>query len=167
MNGEYIKKLPLDDLYARLETFLQKYETEFFENIFSKFPREFNEKILSELKTRLKRFDEFRELTTFFYSEPKIAKDLLVNPKMKITTEAEAIENLKFIFPILETLDYVDLDAMKNAILPKIAEAEKKNGQVLWPLRVALSGEQFSPGAVEIAYILGKDETLARVKKYL
>ena len=167
MNGEYIKKLPLDDLYARLEKFLQKYETEFFENTFSKFPREFNEKILSELKTRLKRFDEFRELTTFFYSEPKIAKDLLVNPKMKITTEAEAIENLKFIFPILETLDYVDLDAMKNTILPKIAEAEKKNGQVLWPLRVALSGEQFSPGAFEIAYILGKDETLARVKKYL
>ena len=167
MNGEYIKKLPLDDLYARLEKFLQKYETEFFENTFSKFPREFNEKILSELKTRLKRFDEFRELTTFFYSEPKIAKDLLVNPKMKITTEAEAIENLKFIFPILETLDYFDLDAMKNTILPKIAEAEKKNGQVLWPLRVALSGEQFSPGAFEIAYILGKDETLARVKKYL
>ena len=167
MNGEYIKKLPLDDLYARLEKFLQKYETEFFENTFSKFPREFNEKILSELKTRLKRFDEFRELTTFFYSEPKIAKDLLVNPKMKITTEAEAIENLKFIFPILETLDYTDLDAMKNTILPKIAEAEKKNGQVLWPLRVALSGEQFSPGAFEIAYILGKDETLARVKKYL
>ena len=92
---------------------------------------------------------------------------MLVNPKMKITTEAEAIENLKFIFPILETLDYFDLDAMKNAILPKIAEAEKKNGQVLWPLRVALSGEQFSPGAFEIAYILGKDETLARVKKYL
>ena len=167
MNGEYIKKLPLDDLYLRLEKFLQKYETEFFENTFSKFPREFNEKILSELKTRLKRFDEFRELTTFFYSEPKIAKDLLVNPKMKITTEAEAIENLKFIFPILETLDYFDLDAMKNTILPKIAEAEKKNGQVLWPLRVALSGEQFSPGAFEIAYILGKDETLARVKKYL
>ena len=74
---------------------------------------------------------------------------------------------MKFIFPILETLDYVDLDAMKNMILPKIAEAEKKNGQVLWPLRVALSGEQFSPGAFEIAYILGKDETLARVKKYL
>ena len=63
--------------------------------------------------------------------------------------------------------DYFDLDAMKNTILPKIAEAEKKNGQVLWPLRVALSGEQFSPGAFEIAYILGKDETLARVKKYL
>lgn len=167
MNGEYIKKLPLDDLYTRLEKFLQKYETEFFENTFSKFPREFNEKILSELKTRLKRFDEFRELTTFFYSEPKIAKDLLVNPKMKIATEAEAIENLKFIFPILETIDYSDLEAMKNTILPKIAEAEKKNGQVLWPLRVALSGEQFSPGAFEIAYILGKDETLARVKKYL
>lgn len=40
-----------------------------------------------------------------------------------------------------------------------------KNGQVLWPVRTALTGKQFTPGgAIEIAYILGKDESLSRIR---
>lgn len=167
MNGEYIKQMEFEELYSRFTEYLKKYQELFFENTFSKFPEDFNKKVLRELQTRLKRFDEYIELTFFLYHEPKIAKELLANPKMKIETEEEAIENLNSIFPALENADFSDLDALKNSLLPKIAESGKKNGQVLWPLRVALSGEQFSPGAFELAFILGKDETLARVKKYL
>ncbi len=167
MNGEYIKKMPLDELYSRLETFLQKYEKDFYENIFSKASKEFNQKILAELQTRLKRLNEFVELTTFMYTDAKVARELLVNPKMKIETESEAIESLTFLLPLLENADYSSLDSIKEKIIPAIAEAGKKNGQILWPLRVALSGEQYSPGAFELAYILGKNKTLERVKRYL
>ena len=41
-----------------------------------------------------------------------------------------------------------------------------KNGQVLWPVRTAITGKQFTPGgAIELAYILGKQETLSRIDK--
>lgn len=44
------------------------------------------------------------------------------------------------------------------------AQLEMKNGQVLWPVRTAVSGKQFTPGgAIEIAHILGKEETLKRI----
>ena len=167
MNGEYIKKMDFEELFSRLKTYLEKYQKDFYENVFSKKSDEYNKKIVRELQTRLKRFDEYIDLTGFFYTDANIRKDLLVNPKMKIESESDAIESLRFLFPILKTADYSDFENFKNDILPKIAESGRKNGQALWPLRVALSGEQFSPGAFELAYILGRDETVNRVKKYL
>lgn len=167
MNGEYIRRMDLDELYERLVQFLQQFEFDFYENVFSQKDKNFNKKILAELKTRLKRFNEFRELTHFLYQDAKVSKNLLVNAKMKIESEEMALDSLKFVLPLLEKANFDDLDSLKNTILESIKSDNRKNGQVLWPLRVALSGEEFSPGAFELAYILGRDETLARVKKYL
>ncbi len=163
MNGEYIKKLPVPDLHTRLSDYLEKYESEFYLLVFSQAGYTFNTKIIAELQTRMKRFEEFRELTTFLYSDAKTRKDLLANPKMKIESEEEWLAALRFIFPILEKADFSSLDTLKSSLLPAIAEAGKKNGQILWPMRVALSGEEFSPGAFELAYILWKEKTLQRV----
>lgn len=46
-------------------------------------------------------------------------------------------------------------------------DAGMKNGQVLWPVRVALSGEEFSPGALELIFILGREKSIQRVQKVL
>ena len=55
--------------------------------------------------------------------------------------------------------------SIHDTLIPAIAESGMKNGQVLWPLRIAISGKASTPGgAVEIAYLLGKDETIRRVK---
>lgn len=56
-------------------------------------------------------------------------------------------------------------DQLKNAMIPKIAEAGKKNGQILWPLRVALTGKEFSPGAFEMTEILGLEKAIARIER--
>jgi glutamyl/glutaminyl-tRNA synthetase len=56
---------------------------------------------------------------------------------------------------------------VKTPLLTAIADAGKKNWQILWPLRIALAGEEFSPGAFELAYILGRDESVKRIKKIL
>lgn len=167
MNGEYIKRMDLDELYSRLENFLQKFQKDFYENTFSRFDKNFNKKILAELQTRLKRLNEFHELTTFFYNDANIAKELLVNPKMKIETENDAIQTLKFLLPVLETANFDDFEGLKNDLISAISASGRKNGQALWPLRVALSGEQYSPGAFELAFILGREKTIDRVKKYL
>lgn len=56
-------------------------------------------------------------------------------------------------------------DILKDLMIPKIAEAGKKNGQILWPLRVALTGKEFSPGAFEMIEILGLEKAIARIEK--
>ena len=58
------------------------------------------------------------------------------------------------------------MDTLHQAIFSKIEELGVKNGYMLWPLRVAVSGKQFTPGGgLEIAVIIGKEDTLARVRK--
>ena len=52
--------------------------------------------------------------------------------------------------------------------MEKIQQWERKTGSVLWPMRIAISGQESTPGgAFEIAYLLGKDETLRRMKASL
>lgn len=166
MNGEYIKKMEIAELHEKLAQFLKRYEKDFYESIFSQKDFDYNTKIIVEVQGRMKRFEEFRELTSFIYGEASVRKDLLVNPKMKIESADEAIESLKAIYPLLERGDYSSIDTLKAPILEAIALSGKKNGQVLWPLRVALSWEEFSPWAFELAAILGKKEVLKRIEKY-
>lgn len=167
MNGEYIKRMPLGELHSLLNNYLTEYHPTFYKDVFSKRDYNFNERVIAELQTRMKRFDEFEELTRFMYADAKRGDEWFVNPKMKVNTQEEALESLALVLPLLESASYESLDALKAPILAAIAEAGKKNGQVLWPLRVALSGEQYSPGAFELAYILGKEETLKRIRTYL
>lgn len=115
----------------------------------------------------MKRFEEFISLTSYLYGDSAVRRDLLVNTKMKIETEADGFSALEFALPLIESADYSSLDTLKSTILEAIANAGKKNGQILWPLRVALSGEEFSPGSFELAYILGRDESIRRIQKNL
>lgn len=167
MNGEYIKRMEIGELHERLAEYLKRYESEFYDSVFAQKDYELNAKIIREIQGRMKRFDEYTELTRFIYGDTGVRHDLLVNPKMKIESEADAIEALRFVLPYIESADYSSLDALKAPILEAIATTWKKNGQILWPLRVALSGEEFSPGAFELAYILGRDTSIQRIQKYL
>lgn len=65
----------------------------------------------------------------FYTSEVNIEKDLLVNPKMKIETEEEALESLKIAYTVLENAHFTHLDSIKTPLLEAISEAGKKNGQ--------------------------------------
>jgi glutamyl/glutaminyl-tRNA synthetase len=165
MNGEYIKKMELGELHTRLASYLEDYESAFYTDIFSQKEYAYNSRIIAELQPRMKRFEEFVPLTSCLYGNSTIRRDLLVNPKMKIEIEEQGLEALRFILPLIESGDYSSLDSLKAPILEAIALAGKKNGQILWPLRVALSGEEFSPGSFELAYILGRDESIYRIEK--
>ncbi len=65
----------------------------------------------------------------------------------------------------LSDLDFDDEEKIKNKFIELAKENGKKNGQIMYPIRVALTFKAFTPGvAVEIAHILGKDETIKRIK---
>ena len=85
--------------------------------------------------------------------------------KMKTTKEI-ALKSLKAVYETLSTFDnWADQQAVHDVLLALPAQLEMKNGQVLWPVRTALTGKQFTPGgAIEIAHILGKEESLRRIQ---
>ncbi|MBP1745107.1 MAG: gltX, partial [Firmicutes bacterium] len=71
---------------------------------------------------------------------------------------------LQKVLPVFEALEDWSFEPVKEACMKLVEEMGVKNGVVLWPIRTALSGKQFTPGgAFEIAEILGKEESLKRI----
>ncbi|MDD2907374.1 MAG: glutamate--tRNA ligase [Candidatus Gracilibacteria bacterium] len=169
VNSSVIKNMDTDLLYDKLISYLEKYDNEYL-NIISKFPLEYNKKIVNELKTKIRKFNEFKENSFFFYEDSKLPnEELLVNTKMKIDSIDVVKKALEISLDLLisKGVDFQSIDEVKTAFVEKIIEAEMKNGQVLWPVRCALSGEEFSPGALEMVYILGVKESTIRLQKVL
>ena len=71
---------------------------------------------------------------------------------------------LEMIRPVLESIGDWSEPVIHDTVMAAIAERGLKNGAVLWPLRIAISGQASTPGgAIEIAWLLGKAETLRRL----
>lgn len=172
VNAAYIKNLPIEKLYEALGEYLQTFEEGFYENVFLKAEKKYNIAILTELKTRLTTLKEFIALTWFFYNDFEMneeRKSLLINPKMKIENLDIVKKWLQLALDILSAKnnDFENIEEIKNIFVEEIKNAEMKNWQVLWPVRVALSGEEFSPGALELIFILGREKSIQRIKKVL
>lgn len=168
-NSHYLKTLDIDYLYDKFKTYLSRYDKDFYDKILT-FDELYNKKIFDELKTRINNFSEFKEYTKFFYNKPNIASiDLIVNSKMKIDSIETAIKWLELTLELLKSQsnDFDSIDDIKNTFVESIKKAEMKNWQVLWPVRCALSWEQFSPWALELIYILWIEESINRIDSIL
>lgn len=168
-NSHYLKTMDSEVVYNKLMTYLKRYDKDFLDAL-TQYPQEYILKIVNELKTKMKHFSEFKQLTTFFFDDASLAsEELYVNQKMKITDKAMVIKALEVTKELLESQssDFTDPEVVKNSFIDAIKSAEMKNGQVLWPVRVALSGEQFSPGALELVFILGLETSIKRLEKAL
>ena len=121
--------------------------------------------IASLLQPRCEVLGDIPEQLDFIDELPDYSTDLYVSKKMK-TNEETSLEILRQILPVMEAMDDFSDEAVHTAMFDLIAKLGVKNGYLLWPLRIALSGKQFTPGGgVEIAAILGKEESLKRLKK--
>lgn len=168
-NQHYLKTMDENVLFEKFLKYLEKYDKEFLEKI-SAFSEDYNKKIFFELKTRIRYFAEYKDFVGFFYDEAKILpEEIFINKKMKIEDLETVKKALEISLEILENKegDFENIDEIKNIFVEKIQENNMKNGQVLWPVRCALSGEEFSPGALELIYILGNAESQKRIKNVL
>lgn len=122
-------------------------------------------KLLAEvLQPRTELFTDIPEQVDFIDSLPDYDIALYTHKKMKTTSET-SLEALCSLLPVLEGIADWNAEAIHEAIFTKIEELGVKNGYLLWPLRVALSGKQFTPGGgIEIAAVIGKEDALSRVK---
>ena len=116
------------------------------------------------LQPRIQILSEISEVVDFIDLPHPFNQDLFINKKMKTNIE-NSLEALKIVLPELENLDFNNEDKIKEKFIELAKKHEKKNGQIMYPIRVALTFKAFTPGgAVEIAHILGKDETIKRTK---
>ena len=153
-NAEYIRRLTP-------EKYLE-YATPWLEKALD--PEKFDFKRLGELlQSRTEVFNQLPDMVAFLREMPEFATDLYVNKKQKTTIDI-ARQALAFAKPVLESIDNWTETEIHDRVMGAIPESGMKNGQILWPLRIAISGQLSTPGgAFEIAYLLGKEETLKRL----
>ena len=117
------------------------------------------------MKTRIEVFNDIPDLIDFFETLPEYDTAMYTHKKMK-TNEETSLQVLKEVLPILEKQEDYSNDALYSKIQEFVTEKGYKNGYVLWPIRTAVSGKQMTPaGATEIMELLGKEESIARIKK--
>ena len=155
MNGEYIKKMDFDAYFDRAMPYIEKAVT-----------RDIDKKKLAEIcKTRIEVFPDICELLDFLEELPEYDIQMYTHKKMKTNAES-SLEVLKELLPVLEAQDDYSNDALYQLLIAQVEKMGVKNGYVLWPIRTAVSGKQMTPaGATEIMELLGKEESIARIKK--
>lgn len=117
------------------------------------------------LQPRTEVFNDIPERVDFIDEMPEYSIDMYVSKKMK-TTPQTSLEALQKLIPVIEDVEDFTAENIHDALFKQIEADGVKNGLYLYPLRVALSGKAVTPGGgVELAKILGKQDTLARMRK--
>lgn len=155
MNGEYIKAMDFEAFYEKALPVMKEVITKDYDF----------RKIGQMVKTRIEIFPDIKELIDFFEEVPEYDVSMYTHKKMKTNAES-SLAVLKEVLPLLEAQEDYSNDALYAMLSAYVSEKGYKNGYVMWPIRTATSGKQMTPcGATEIMEIIGKDETIARIKK--
>lgn len=154
MNGEYMKAMDFDVFYEKALPFIKQVITKDLDL----------KKIAEMVKSRIEVFPDIPDLIDFFETVPEYDSAMYTHKKMK-TNEETSLTVLKDLLPLLENQDDYSNDALYALLSSYVSEKGCKNGYVMWPVRTAVSGKQMTPaGATEIMEIIGKEESIARIK---
>ncbi len=154
MNSEYIKKMDHEEYYEYALPYVSKVVT-----------KDYDLKAIADLvKTRIEVFPDIMPMIDFFEELPEYDIEMYTHKKMKTNAET-SLKVLQDVLPKFEALEDYSITAIESLLMGYIAEEGIKNGQGLWPVRTAVSGKQSTPGgAYEIMSILGKEESLRRIR---
>ncbi len=156
-NAEYIRKMPREDFCRAAMPYLEAagaIKNKMIDMAKVSGLLQNRTEVMSEINTDLGFFDEL----------PPYDAALYEHKKSKSTRES-SLEMLKVSLEVLLNVGEWTEEAIRDALMQRIAELGIKNSQLFWPLRIAVSGREVTPGgATEIADILGCEETLRRVR---
>lgn len=158
LNGKYIRDLSVEGLVARTLPWLSK--ADWFKSVDGKQLQ----LAVKSVQERARKLTEIPELIKFYFDEPKIDLELIPFKKQE---KSECARVMDWAVVGLSTIPETDwnLDIIERELRSRIEEADIKVGEMLWPMRAALTGEKASPGAFEVAEVLGKEETIKRLKR--
>lgn len=154
MNGEYLKNMETENYEQLALPYIKEVIT-----------KDLNlNKIAALVKSRIETLVDIKDIIDFFEALPDYDIAMYTHKKMK-TDSVSSLQVLKDLLPQFESLEDYSEANIEAIIMGYIAEKGIKNGQGLWPVRTAVSGKQSTPGgAYEIMNILGKEESLRRIK---
>ncbi len=154
-NGEYIRALAPDDFLSLVQPQLDE--------VFAGKPHD--SRLLAEmLQKRVTQLTQVKEMVTFLAERLPLDREMFFNKKSKATPE-QAVTVLPLAIAALEQLSDWTRDQVHDCLIELARHLEVKNGQLMWPVRIAASGQTVTPGgAIEILVILGRDESLARLR---
>ncbi len=153
MNGMWLRGMDLDSYYELVKPYIDQAVKGNFDK----------KAIAKVVQQRADTLVEIPPMLDFFDTFPAYDNDLYTNKKMKTNPEV-ALTSLKECRTVLSNQEDWSEEALHTTLLELPKKLEVKNGIILFPLRLAITGKQFTPGgAVEIAAILGKEETLRRL----
>jgi len=155
MNGEYMKAMDFDTFYGMAEPYLK-----------AAVSRDLDlRKIAAMVKTRIEVFPDIADHVDFFEALPEYDTAMYTHKKMKTNAET-SLKVLTDVLPLLKAQDDFTNDALYGVLSKYVEDTGVKTGFVMWPIRTAVSGKQMTPaGATEIMEVLGKEESLARIRK--
>ncbi len=155
MNGEYLKSMDADKFYDMAEPYLREVIKKDLDL----------KKIAAMVKTRIEVLPDIAGHVDFFEALPEYDTSMYVHKKMKSTKET-SLDVLGDVLPLLEAADDYSNDALYEILAKYVSDKGYKTGYVMWPIRTALSGKQMTPaGATEIMEVLGKEESLKRIRE--
>jgi glutamyl-tRNA synthetase len=154
-NAEYIRAMSRDDFLGLISPILQR--------TYGPLPEQ-SELLAEILQPRVTRLTQIPEITGFLFQRQDYETDLFTNKKSK-SDSATAKQILPDVIAALKLLPVWNKDVIHDCLIEFAAARGMKNGQVMWPVRIAASGQSVTPGgAIEILTILGRDETIARLE---
>lgn len=155
MNGEYLKRMDDDRFFELAKPYLEKAITKDLDL----------KKIANMVKTRIEIWPDIAPMVDFFNEVPEYDTAIYCHKKMKTDVES-SLKVLKEVLPVLEAHDDYTNDALYACLSDFVKSHEYKNGYVLWPVRIALSGKEMTPcGATELMEVIGKEESIKRIKE--
>lgn len=154
-NAQYMKRIPVDTLAEKVLPYVDAQLLGTKDDTFLK-------RLLEVEQSRYERLTDVRESTEIYLGNLSYEADILT---WKDITKDHARANLEALHSLLQQhdTDQWTIKSLEHSIKEYIASKELSNGEILWPLRVSLTGRKQSPGPFESAYILGKDESLSRI----
>ncbi len=156
--GQWMRRIPKAEFAERIRPIVAK-----------KYPAAAKDSKFIEraalIQERITFFPEAPEMLAYYYEEPTVTAELLINTKQKLDAKITK-QVLDLLETTLESLGGKDwsVETIKDVLMEEAKKNDLKTGQMLWPLRAALTGLPFSPGAFEVAAALGKEKTIKRLQ---
>lgn len=156
LNGKYVRMLPLP--------VLDQFALPFYPPQASLHPPEYRHAVLDLVRSRVRLLSQLPEMTTYFFTE-ELGLDPSIIP-WKHQPPEDAVAVLASVANTLQDVGETEftVDRIRAVLEGVVVQMGKKNGDVFWPVRVALTARTQSPGPIEVAAVLGKERTIARLQ---
>jgi glutamyl-tRNA synthetase len=162
-NGMYIRNLPLEELWRKLNSWYKEYSKD--KPKFSKSTEPFNLKVLDLVRERMKKLSEFNDLSEYFYEKPKVDKDAVIKFSENKDRAKEIIDNFISVYENVSSENW-NIEYLDKISHEKLTEFSYKPKEAFMTIRFVVTGKDHTPPLFDVLGLIGKDEVLDRLRKF-